>query len=64
MQAKDNTDQPNPGRAQCPWMPSWLARLYIERAAYERAGRPRAVITAADIEAELAEVARRLEKLR
>ncbi len=47
------------GRAQCFWMPPWLTRLYIERSAYERAGRPRAVIMAADIEAELAEVARR-----
>jgi hypothetical protein len=40
-------------------MPAAITRLYIERAAYDRAGRPRAVITAADIEAELAEVARR-----
>jgi hypothetical protein len=58
---KGDTDQilPNPGRAQCYWTPPWLARLYAERAAYERAGRPRAVITGADIEAELAEVARR-----
>lgn len=47
------------GRAQCFWMPPWLTRLHIERAAYERAGRPRAVITAADIEADLAEVERR-----
>lgn len=47
------------GRAQCFWMPPWLTKLYVERAAYERAGRPRVVITAADIEAELAEVARR-----
>lgn len=46
-------------RAQCLWMPSWLWRLHVERAAYERAGRPRGVVTAADIEAELAEVARR-----
>lgn len=51
---------PDPGRAQCPWMPTVLTRLYIERAAYERAGRPRAVITAADVETELAEVAHRL----
>ena len=47
------------GRAQCFWMPSWLTKLYAERAAYERAGRPRAVITAADFEAELAELSRR-----
>jgi hypothetical protein len=47
------------GRAQCFWMPPWLTRLYAERAAYERAGRPRAVVTAADIEAEMAEVTRR-----
>ena len=47
------------GRAQCFWMPPWLAKLYAERAAYERAGRPRAVITAADFEAELAEWAAR-----
>jgi len=49
-------------RSQCYWMPPWLARLYAERAAYERAGRPRAVITAADMEAELAEIERRREK--
>lgn len=49
------------GRVQCFWMPPWLTKLTIEREAYERAGRPRAVITAADIEAELAEVARRRE---
>ena len=52
------------GRAQCFWMPPWLAKLYADRAAYERAGRPRAVITGADIEAELAEVARRLGRSR
>jgi hypothetical protein len=46
-------------RSQCPWMPSWLTRLYIERATYDRAGRLRGVVTAADVEAELAEVARR-----
>ena len=46
-------------RLQCPWMPPAITRLYIERAAYERAGCPRGVVTAADIEAELAEVARR-----
>jgi hypothetical protein len=50
------------GRSQCPWMPAAITRLYIERAAYERAGCPRAMVTAADIKAELAEVARRLEK--
>ena len=47
-------------RTQCPWMHPAIARLYAERAAYDRAGRPVAVITPADIEAELAEVARRL----
>ena len=52
------------GRVQCFWMPPWLAKLYADRAAYERAGRPRAVITGADIEAELAEVARRLGRSR
>ena len=46
-------------RTQCFWMPPCLARLYAERAAYERAGRSRVVITDADIEVELAEVARR-----
>ena len=46
-------------RAQCHWMPPAIAKLYIERAAYERAGCPRGIVTAADIEAELAEVARR-----
>jgi hypothetical protein len=35
-----------------------IARLYIERAAYERAGRPRYVVTAEDIAREIAEVAR------
>ena len=49
-------------KLQCPWMPPAITRLYIERAAYERlvcgGGSPRTV-TAADIEAELAEVARR-----
>ena len=25
---------PVPGRAQCPWMPAAITRLYIERAAY------------------------------
>jgi hypothetical protein len=46
------------GRVQCFWMPPWLVKLYAERATYERVGRPRAVIMEADIEAELAEVAR------
>ena len=45
-------------KLQCPWMPPAITSLYIERAAYERAGRPRAIITAADIEAELAEIDR------
>ena len=44
---------------QCFWMPPWLAKLYAERAAYARAGRPVAIVTGADIEAELAEVDRR-----
>ena len=56
---KDDTQ-----RTQCFWMPPWLAKLYAERAAYECAGRPRAVVTTADIEAELAEVARRLGRSR
>lgn len=47
-------------RAQCPWEPAAIVRLRVERAAYERAGRPAAVVTGADIEAEIAEVARRL----
>lgn len=51
-------------RLQCPWTPPAITRLFIERTAYERAGRPVAVITAADIEAELAEVARRVARLR
>jgi hypothetical protein len=51
-------------RINCPWTPPWLAKLYAERAAYERAGCLRAVITAADIEAELAEVARRCGRSR
>ena len=46
-------------RSQCPWTHPTITRLLIERAAYERAGSPRRVATAADIEAELAEVARR-----
>lgn len=49
-------------KLQCPWMPPAITRLYIERAAYERAesaGRPPRRIAAADIETELAEVARR-----
>ena len=58
----DNIDTalPVPGRFQCHWMPPAIAKLYIERAAYERAGCPQAIVTGADIEAELAEV----EKLR
>ena len=51
-------------KLQCYWMPPAIARLYMERAAYERAGRPRAVVTDADIEAELAEVDRRLRRSR
>jgi hypothetical protein len=50
-----------------PAIPPAIARLYIERAAYERAGRPRYAPTDeqrhADFEAELAEVKRRLEKV-
>lgn len=46
-------------KLQCCWMPPTITRLYMERAAYERAGRPIAVVTDVDIEAELAEVARR-----
>jgi hypothetical protein len=62
---KDATNQilPNPERAQCHWMPPWLAQLEAQRAAFEHAGRPKYVVTAADIEAEMAEVARRMEKL-
>ena len=44
---------------QCLWTPPWLVKLYADRAAYERAGHPRLVITDADIEAEQAEVVRR-----
>jgi hypothetical protein len=51
-------------RLQCHWMHPVIARLEAERAAYERAGRPPAVVTAADIEAEWTEIARRIEKLR
>lgn len=40
-------------RLQCPWTPPAITRLLVERAAYERAGRPVAVI---------AEVARRMKK--
>lgn len=54
----------NTRRLQCPWMPPWLTRLYIERAAYEHADRSRYVVTDADIEAELAEVTRRLGRPR
>jgi len=46
-------------RTQCLWTPPWLAKLSADRAAYERAGCPRAVTTGAHIEAELAEVERR-----
>jgi hypothetical protein len=49
---------------QCLWMPPWLARLYAERAAYERAVCPVAVITPTDRAAELAEIARRLGRAR
>jgi uncharacterized Rossmann fold enzyme len=45
-------------RTKCFWTPLWLAKRLAERAAYERAVRPRVVVTDADIEAELAEVAR------
>lgn len=41
-------------KLQCCWTSPWLVRLYTERA-----GRPIAIITGANIEAELAEVARR-----
>jgi len=53
-------------RAQCPWEPAAIVRLRIERAAYERAGRPRGYFfrQRADVEAELAEVARRLGRPR
>ena len=50
-------------RTQCHWMHPTIAKLYIERAAYERAGRPRAVITAAVYEAELALVSRLRDQL-
>ena len=60
MHNNNGASLPVPGRSQCHWMHPAIARLYIERAVYERAGRPRVVITGADIEAELAEV----EKLR
>ena len=49
-------------KLQCPWMPPAITRLYIERAAYERlvrAGGSSQAVTAADIEAEMAEVVRR-----
>lgn len=51
-------------RAQCLWTPPWLAKLYADRAAYERAGRPIVIVTGADIEAELAEVAQRCGRSR
>jgi hypothetical protein len=47
-------------KLQCPWIHPAIAKLYAERAAYERAGRPRYVVTGADIEVE---VARLLELL-
>ena len=50
-------------RLQCPWLPPALARLIIERDAYERAGRPQAVVTADDIEKEMAEIGRRRKAL-
>lgn len=50
-------------RLQCPWTHPVIARLLVERAAYERAGCPIGVVTAADIEAELAEVARLRRKV-
>lgn len=53
----------DPQRINCFWTPLWLARLYAEREAFERAGRPRATIPGADIEAELAEVAGRRGRL-
>ena len=53
---KDDTQ-----RSQCSWTPPWLARLYAERAAYERVDRVRAVFSI-DFEAELAEIARRLKR--
>jgi len=48
---------PVPGKLQCPWIHPALARLVIARDAYERAGRPRAAVTAGDIEQEIAAVA-------
>ena len=53
-------------RTQCPWEPTAIVRLRIEGAAYERAGRPRGYFfrQRADVEAELAEVARRLGRPR
>jgi hypothetical protein len=62
MYSDSDSALPVPGRTQCHWMPPEIGRLHILRAAYERAGHPRAGITKADIEAELAEVALRLEK--
>lgn len=46
-------------KLQCPWLHPAIVRLVIERDAYERAGRPRAVVTAGDVEREIAEVLRR-----
>jgi hypothetical protein len=51
-------------KLQCTWMPLSIVRLYVERSAYERAGRPAEVITHADIDAELADVARRIASSR
>lgn len=50
-------------RLQCPWTHPAIMRLLIERSAYERSGRPAATVTAANIEAELAEVARLRRKV-
>ena len=50
-------------RTQCYWTPPWLARLDAARARYERAGRPRVAVTAAEYESELAEIKRRREAL-
>ena len=54
----------NSMKLQCYRIYPSIARLYAERAVYERADRPRAVITAADIEAELAEIERRFKRVR
>jgi hypothetical protein len=44
-------------KIQFPWMPPRLTKFHIQRAAQERAGRPYAAVTSADIDAELAAVA-------